>query len=83
MSVISRCPYSDDSDYLLWEMLILWSCYLFLTYLSLYLSINFLRSLLTLDSEKQKVTARIRRKRRRRGRSRLSTRMTFQRKSTH
>ena len=64
-------------------MVILLSCYIFLTYLSLYLSFNFLRSLLTLDSEKQKVTARIRRKRRRRGRARLSTRMTFQRKSTH
>jgi len=58
-------------------MLILWSCYLFLTYLSLYLSFNFLRSLLMLDSEKQKVTAKFHRKRRRRGRSRMS-RMGFQ-----
>ncbi|XP_069081598.1 uncharacterized protein [Pleurodeles waltl] len=65
------------------SVFVLWFCYIFLAYLSLYLSFTFLRSLLTSDSEKQKVTARIRRKRRRRGRTRLSTRMTFQRKSAH
>ncbi|XP_069472136.1 uncharacterized protein [Ambystoma mexicanum] len=65
------------------SVFVLWSCYVFLAYLSMYLCFSFLRSLLTSDNEKQKVTARIRRKRRRRGRTRLSTRMTFQRKSTH
>uniref|UniRef100_A0A8C5U2W7 Uncharacterized protein n=1 Tax=Malurus cyaneus samueli TaxID=2593467 RepID=A0A8C5U2W7_9PASS len=63
-------------------VLILWSCYFFLAYLSLYFLQSFLHSLLTTESEKQRATSRSRRKRRRRGRARLSTRMTFRRKST-
>uniref|UniRef100_A0A803K3N7 Uncharacterized protein n=1 Tax=Xenopus tropicalis TaxID=8364 RepID=A0A803K3N7_XENTR len=60
--------------------LVLWLCYIFLAYLSLYLSFNFLCSLLISDKEKQKGRAQIRRKRRRRGRVRLFTRMTFRRR---
>lgn len=62
-------------------MLILCSCYLILMYVSLYLSLNLWRSLLTLDSAGQKAKVRAHRKRRRRGRAKLSRRMTCQHKS--
>lgn len=63
------------------SMLLLCSCYLILTYLSLYLSLNLFHSLLTIDNVVRKVTVGARRKRRRRGRARLSRRMTARRKS--
>lgn len=69
------------SYFKLTKMLILCSCYLILMYVSLYLSLNLWRSLLTLDSVGRKATVRARRKRRRRGRARLARQMTCQHKS--
>lgn len=62
-------------------MLILCTCYLILMYVSLYLSLNLWRSLLTLDGAGQKAKVRAHRKRRRRGRARLSKRMNSHCKS--
>ena len=59
-------------------MLIVWWCSVLLTYVSLYLSLSFLRSLLASDSAGRKGTVRARRKRRRRGRARM---MSAQRKT--
>lgn len=59
-------------------MLIVWWCSVVLTYVSIYVSLSFLRSLLATGRSGQKATHRGRRKRRRRGRARLSRRFRVQ-----
>lgn len=62
-------------------MLVVWCCSAVLTYVSIYISLSFVHSLLASSRSGQKATSRGRRKRRRRGRARLSRRFTAQRKT--
>lgn len=57
-------------------MLVVWCCSVVLTYVSIYISLSFVHSLLASSRSGQKATSRGRRKRRRRGRARLSRRFT-------
>uniref|UniRef100_A0A8C6TQX2 Uncharacterized protein n=1 Tax=Neogobius melanostomus TaxID=47308 RepID=A0A8C6TQX2_9GOBI len=52
-------------------MLLVWWCSAVLTYVSVYLSLSFLRSLLATDRSGRRAAGRGRRKRRRRGRARM------------